>query len=118
MVNNRNCAGGNLPSTNIAESDAGYTVKMALPGIGKENIKISVDKNVLSVNVTIPDNGEDSSAYTYREFDVRDASRNFTLGDKVDTEKINAEFNNGILTITLKKKDEFIPKPARVIEVE
>ena len=109
---------GDMLSTNISESDAEFKIKMALPGISKENIKISVEKGILSVSLEAHNNEEESSAYTYREFDVPETSRSFRLGEKVNAEKISAEFKDGILTLTLKKREEFIPGPAREITVE
>jgi len=117
-ANNCYCGDDRLPSANISESDSEYRIMMALPGVDKDKISINLDKGVLSVKVENNEQKEEDTVYSYREFNVADASRSFRLGPKVDTEKINAEFKNGILTLTLPKKQEYLVKPACEITVE
>lgn len=112
------CGEDRLPSANISESNAEYRIMMALPGVERDSIRISLDRNLLSVNIDNSGSAGDEALYTYREFNIADSSRSFKLGPKVDQDKINAEFKNGILTLTLPKKGEHIAKPAREISVE
>ena len=94
------------PSTNIIEKNDGYELHMALPGMQKKDVKISLEKNVLSIASDKKTNEEDGVKYTRREFAYGTFCRSFTLPETVDTAKITADFKNGILRVKLPKKEE------------
>ena len=108
----------NIPASNITETEKEYRIEMALPGVDKNNIKIMHEKGHLTVNLEAPVRKEDEAAYTRREFDYSSASRSFKTGDKVDQENIAARYENGVLTISLPKKEAFVSKPSKLIAVE
>ena len=93
------------PSTNIIEKNDGYELHMALPGVQKKDVKISLEKNVLSI-ASDKKASDDDANYTRREFMYGTFCRSFTLPDTIDTEKISADFKNGILKVKLPKKEE------------
>ena len=108
-----------LPSTNIAEDDQGYRIEMALPGVDKKDIRIDHDNGSLTISVESPEQKEEAQqAYTVREFDYAGTSRTFRIGRRVDGEKIKASYKQGLLVLTLPKREEFIPKPAKSIAIE
>jgi HSP20 family protein len=76
-ANNCYCGDDRLPSANISESDSEYRIMMALPGVDKDKISINLDKGVLSVKVENNEQKEEDTVYSYREFNVADASRSF-----------------------------------------
>jgi len=95
------------PSANILENNQGFELQLAIPGIQKEDVKISLEKNILNVSsdkeaAQIDEN----TRFTRREFVFGTFSRSFTLPDTIDTDKIGADFKDGILKITLPKKAE------------
>jgi len=95
------------PSANILENNQGFELQLAIPGIQKEDVKISLEKNILNVSsdkeaAPIDEN----TRFTRREFVFGTFSRSFTLPDTIDTDKIGADFKDGILKITLPKKAE------------
>ena len=101
------------PQTNVFETDAEVILELMVPGYEKDQIKLAVENNVLVVKSELPDsqNEEKRKSYKYKrvEFEQRGFEKKFKLSDKLDQEKIQAGFKNGILTITVAKKEEAIP---------
>lgn len=107
-----------LPSVNIKEDGDGFHVEIAAPGMKKEDFSISLDKSVLTVSSEKKEeNSESNSRYTRREFNYGSFSRSFTLPKTADTNKIEAQYTNGILTVEIAKKEEAKPQPLRQIEI-
>jgi HSP20 family protein len=99
-----------MPATNISETDKDYRVEMAVPGYSKEDFKINLEKDLLSIS-TERENKEknDEQAgmnFRMREFGRRSFCRSFSIPEALDKEGIKAEYQNGILTITLPKTEE------------
>lgn len=105
------------PAANIMESDSEYTIEMALAGINKKEIKVSTEKNQLTVSADWNDGNKDDLQYSHREFGYTSFSRNFMLPKSINQEKITAQFENGILRIVLPKKEESITQPTREIKI-
>jgi HSP20 family protein len=104
------------PRVNITEDKESYRILIEVPGIEKDKIKMSISKDMLTISGN--DNyNEDAEKYTYQEFNYRNFERSFRIPESVDTEKITASFNNGILTVSLPKRDEAIDKGPRNIEI-
>lgn len=98
-----------LPLTNILEKNDSFELYMALPGVRKEDVKIDLEKNILSISSDRSAESKDKEAdfkYTRREFVYGTFCRSFNLPDTIDTEKITADMKDGILKITLPKKQE------------
>ncbi|WP_316836707.1 Hsp20/alpha crystallin family protein [Pedobacter nutrimenti] len=95
-----------IPGVNILESDADYKIELAAPGLNKEDFQINLKKDTLSVWAEKKVGEEDKKEYTRREFDYFSFARSFVLPESVDGDKISAEYTNGILNITIGKKDE------------
>ena len=111
------CNQGNVPSANITETEKEYRIEMALPGVDKKNITVKHENGYLSVIVNKPEGQESEQTFNRHEFDYSGSTRTFKTGDKIDTEKIEAKYENGILAVTLPKREAFINKPARSIIV-
>ncbi len=93
------------PATNIVENENNFELSLAVPGLGKEDIKIDLEDNLLTISSEKEDEKEDVN-YSRREFTYQNFSRSFTLPKTVDTEKIKADYKNGILFVTLPKIEE------------
>jgi HSP20 family protein len=108
-----------LPSVNIKESPEDYEVEIAAPGFGKNDFKIELDNDLLSISSdkNVENETTDGQQFTRREFSYQSFSRTFTLPNTADSKKIEAKYNNGILRITIPKKEEAKPKPARQISI-
>jgi Molecular chaperone (small heat shock protein) len=119
-IANRNFSNTNttLPSVNIKETQDGFEVEMAAPGLTKEDFKIEVNNYMLTISSEKRDEGEVKEGdYTRREFSYQSFTRSFALPLTVDSEKINAKYENGILLVEIPKREEAKPKPLRQISI-
>ncbi|MBN2522990.1 MAG: Hsp20/alpha crystallin family protein [Bacteroidales bacterium] len=108
-----------LPAVNIRESDNEYELEVAAPGMKKDSFRINLDKDQLTISSEWKEEKKkDEEDYTRREFSYQSFQRSFTIPENVvDGEKINAKYNDGILSIKLPKREEAKPKPAREIKI-
>lgn len=96
-----------VPAVNVAETENEFHIELAAPGLKKEDFKINLDKNVLSVSVEKKAEAtEDGKKYSKREYSYQSFVRSFTLPDTIDYSKIGAEYTDGILKLNLAKKEE------------
>jgi HSP20 family protein len=109
-----------LPSVNIKEDNDGFEVEMAVPGLEREDIKIELNNNVLTISSEkkINNETEDGQQFSRHEFSYQSFCRSFTLPDTIENEKISANYKNGILSVSIPKKEEAKPKPIRQIEIK
>ncbi|HWR93574.1 MAG TPA: Hsp20/alpha crystallin family protein [Flavobacterium sp.] len=110
----------NIPAVNIKETDFNFEIELAAPGKTKEDFDIEIDRNVLTISSEQKEEKEtteDNGKYTRREFSFSSFRRSFTLPESVNTDSINATYENGLLYIKLPKREEALPKPKRLIEI-
>lgn len=94
---------------NVKENEASFSIDVIAPGISKEDFSIQVNDKTLTIAFEQKESEQkDESKWLRKEFKVRSFKRSFTLGDKVDAEKIAASYNQGILTLELPKKETAI----------
>jgi HSP20 family protein len=106
------------PAVNIRETDDSYKIEMAAPGMKKEDFKISVDNETLTISSEAKQEAsEKNEHYSRKEFSFSSFTRSFNLPEFADTEKIAASYENGIMNIIIPKKEEARPKPPREIKV-
>lgn len=114
-----NAVNRNMPAVNIKETEASFELEFAVPGVGKKDFEINVDHDLLIVEAKKDEkNKRDDGQYTVREFNATSFKRTFTLPESVNMEKIRATYENGILRVSLEKKEEAKPQPKRMIEVK
>jgi len=114
----RASVGNTTPAVNIRENEDEFFLDFAIPGINKENVNIELDKDLLTVSSEINENKEETKGnFTRREFHYASFKRSFILPETVDTTKIKADYNNGVLNISIPKKEEAKPKPVRAIKI-
>ncbi|WP_312763562.1 Hsp20/alpha crystallin family protein [Epilithonimonas sp.] len=108
-----------LPKVNIKEDENGFVVEMAAPGMKKGDFKINVDNSLLTISSQKQEEQKegDGEKYTRREFAYHAFTRSFTLPNSADADKVSASYNDGILTVTIPKKEEAKPKPPKSIEI-
>jgi HSP20 family protein len=104
LYGGRGC--GHLPSANVIEDEDNYKLEIAAPGFEKEDFHIRVENNRLNISTDRKDGSERKDNYMRREFGFMDFSRSFTLTESIATDAISAGYKNGILTVTLPKKEE------------
>jgi len=119
LVNN-SATNTTLPSVNIRENNDNFVVEMAAPGMTKEDFKIELDGNLLTISSEKEDRNEikEGEKYTRQEFSYQSFQRSFQLPkDVVDAEKIQAKYENGVLNLVIPKKEHAKQKPPRMIEI-
>lgn len=107
-----------LPTVNIIEEKDNYRLEIAAPGLDKEDFKIDLHNDVLTISAEKKEENENKNKkFLRREFSYCSFKRSFTLPDTVDVDKIEAKHKNGILTITIPKKEEAKEKEPRTIKI-
>lgn len=118
---NRNFSNTNttLPAVNIKESADEFEVNMAVPGFSKDDFKIELKHDLLTIasEKEIENETSDGQQFTKREYSYQSFSRSFTLPNTADSEKIGARYDNGILKVTIPKKEEAKPKAPKQIHI-
>ena len=109
-----------LPAVNILEDEHRILIEVAAPGLKKEDFQLQLDQNLLTVSSEVADeNKESGDHYSRREFRYRFFRRQFNIPvEIINGEGIQATYQDGILLLTLPKRDELKPKPARSIEIQ
>lgn len=102
------------PRTNIYETETSYAVVADMPGVAEQDLEISVEKGTLRINGKTAV-GPSGYSLLYSDYGEIDFERRFELGDRVAGEDITAELKDGVLTVTLPKRQEAV---ARKIEVK
>ena len=96
-----------VPAVNVCETEDKYQIEMAAPGLNKDDFKVKLDRNLLTVQVEQQMQQEESNKqYNKREFSYNSFVRSFALPDSADDADIEAKYENGILTISVAKKEE------------
>lgn len=117
---NVNSIGTSIPAVNIQESDENFKVEVAAPGKSKEDFNIELDNDVLTISSEDKrenESTEQNGRFTRKEFSYSTFKRAFSLPDSVDSAKISASYNNGVLEISLPKKEEAKVQARRMIEI-
>lgn len=107
-----------LMRTDIKESDKDYIIMMDVPGLDKKDIKISLDQKYLTITATTSEKEEDNSNFKYlrKERFYGTCMRSFYVGD-IEQKDIKATFDNGVLNITLPKKDYIKAQEKKYIDI-
>ena len=110
-----------LPSVNVRETGNEFVVEMAAPGMKKEDFQIELHNDVLTIRSEQKyeaNQENEKGQYSRREFSYQSFQRSFNFNNRVvDDAQINATYRDGILRLTLPKREEAREKPARQIEV-
>lgn len=115
-----NRVGTSIPAVNIKEDAENFVVEVAAPGKSKEDFKIELDNDVLTISAEEKKESETTEKegkYTRREFSYSTFRRAFSLPESVDSSKIGASYTNGVLEISLPKREEAKVQAKRMIEI-
>jgi HSP20 family protein len=122
----RVATGTTVPAVNISEEDDRFEVQVAAPGLRKEDFKVNLDRNMLTISAEHQDERTDGNGngnnnggkkMTRREFSYSSFQRSFTLPDNVDADNIRASYQDGLLTLTLPKREEAKRQEKREISI-
>ena len=100
------------PAVNVIENKDAFILTMAIPGFTKDQIDIKVKDGFLTIENK--ETTTENTKYKFKEFDYKSFKRSFKLGDTIDLRNIKAQMEQGILSITLNKKEE---QKARTINI-
>ena len=107
-----------VPSVNITENEKEFKIEMAAPGLERKDFKVEVENGMLCISSEKEEESkEEKKNYTRREYSYNSFSRSFTLPDNSSPDKIDAKYENGVLNITLPKKEVAVSKPVKEIKV-
>ena len=96
-----------VPAVNITENKENYKLALAAPGLKKDDFKIDLEGNMLTISSEKEESIESTeSRYTRKEYSYSSFTRSFTLPEEVNQEKIDAVYTDGVLNLTLPKKEE------------
>ncbi|UTW63646.1 Hsp20/alpha crystallin family protein [bacterium SCSIO 12741] len=105
-----------IPAVNIHENEKGFELEVAAPGFGKDEIKIEVHDGILHLTGDKKTKKEEkkNGKWTRKEFSYHSFDRSFSLPKTVNAEKIDASYDNGILTVKLPLKQKEIKSPKKI----
>src|SRR5699024_5061213 len=109
------------PSVNIKETKDNFVVEVAAPGMRKEDFKIELDNNIMTISSERSETEGDKDKegnYTRREFSYQSFQRSFTLPNTIQGENVSAQYKDGVLNIVIPKREEAKQKPSRIIEIQ
>jgi HSP20 family protein len=108
-----------IPSVNIKENNDNFIIEVAAPGLEKSDFSIEVNQGTLKISSE--KRGESDvkeESYSRREFSYQSFCRSFSLPLTVESDKIEAKYDKGILIVTIPKREEAKPKPVRLIDIQ
>ena len=107
-----------LPAVNIKETANDFILELAIPGMKKSDFIIDVENKILSISSEVTKEQEEKDEiYTRREFGYSSFKRTFTIPDSIESDKVKATYEDGILMVTLPKREEAKQKPPKRIEI-
>lgn len=96
--------GRTYPQTNVIDTENSLRVELVAPGFQKEHFKVSIEKNVLNIEATVTEEKEESKEkYLRREFSSVGFKKSFSLPENLNTDAVQASYENGILKIEVAK---------------
>lgn len=117
---NFSMAGTTVPAVNVKETADSFEVEMAAPGMKKEDFKVELNNNVLTISSELKHENEEREAerWTRKEFSYQTFQRSFQLSrEAVDADSIQAKYENGVLQLVIPKREEVKQKPSRLINI-
>lgn len=109
-----------IPLVNIKEDNDNFLVEMAAPGMEKNDFRVELDGNLLTITSEKQNENEvkEGERYSRREFSYQSFQRSFQLPKEVvDADKIEAKYENGVLRLVIPKKEEAKPRPPKTIQI-
>jgi len=107
-----------VPAVNISESNEEYHIELAAPGLKKEDFKVAVERDMLTISTEQrTENNTEGKIYNRREYSYSAFTRSFTLPESANIEQIQANYTDGVLKLNIPKKEE-AKAIARQIEIQ
>ena len=107
-----------VPAVNIIEKEAEYKIELAVPWMRKDHFEIEMEEGILSISANQDEEKtSEKGKFTRREFSYNSFRRSFTIPESVDPAKIDANYTEGVLFISLPKRKEALPQPKKLINI-
>lgn len=112
-------AGATLPAVNVKETNEDFVIEVAAPGMKRDEFQVELQNHVLTISAqTSTEERDEKDNYTRREFSYQSFQRSFALPeDKAEDDKISAKYTDGILRVTVPKKEEAKVKHPKQIAI-
>jgi HSP20 family protein len=108
-----------VPAVNITENKDEYLVSIAVPGMKRDDFKVDIEGNILTISCEKEETKEEKEKrFTRKEYNYSSFSRSFTLPEEVNREKVEAKYEDGILKLALPRKEEARKPSAKQIAVK
>lgn len=122
LGNNENThqIGTHIPAVNVKETAAGFTVEVAAPGKKKDDFKVAINNNLLTISAQVKEENKsknEEEKFTRREFSYQAFKRSFSLPEHINNAKIAANYSDGVLKIDLPLQEESKTKSKRFIDI-
>ncbi len=102
-----------VPPADIYETENEYVIKADMPGVSRENLEITLEKDNLEISGKVQESGNQDNL-RYAEYRLHNYSRSFVVGDGINREGISASLENGVLTLTLPKSERVKPRKIEI----
>ena len=119
-LNNNSSTNTTIPMVNVKETNENFEVEMAAPGMNKEDFKVQLEGNLLTITSEKNHENEvkDGERYSRREFSYQSFQRSFQLPKEVvDADKIEAKYESGVLKLVIPKNENAKPRPPKMIQI-
>jgi HSP20 family molecular chaperone IbpA len=103
-----------MPATDIFETDEALTVVLEMPGVTRDNVDVSIENNLLTVEGRINLQQYEDLQPVYGEYNIGPYRRSFRLSNQVDQSRIEAEMQDGVVTLVLPKAEQAKPRRIQV----
>lgn len=119
-LNNNSITNTTIPALNIKENEDAYEIEVAAPGMKKDDFKVELDGGMLTISSErkSEDEHKENGKYSRKEFSYQSFQRMLQLPKEVvDSDKIAAKYEDGVLRLSIPKKEEAKPRPPRMIQI-
>jgi HSP20 family protein len=104
------------PKVDVIDHSDKITIEAEIPGLGKEEVSVDLEENILTISGLKHSHSENTKTrYIRKELKRSSFKRSFKLGDNINSQKIKADFNNGILLVSIPKKEGEQPKKIKIL---
>src|SRR5688572_407723 len=111
--------GQSMPAVNVKENEKNYEIEVAAPGFTKKDFNISIENKLLTISAEEKEESEKKeNNYTRKEFGYTSFSRSFNLPENISEDNVQARYEDGILKLSLAKKDQAQAKPKKAINIQ
>ena len=107
-----------VPAVNIIEKETEYKIELAVPGMRKDHFEIEMEEGILSISANQDEEKtSEKGKFTRQKFSYNSFRRSFTIPESFDPAKVDANYTEGVLFISLPKRKEALPQPKKLINI-